>query len=139
MNIQEDGMAEKVREYLRWLLKPPHPRDLWTYCGVWILDGVATGLLYRMVFTHLAAPTIAGILAGTCASLLVGFMLYRMGFKLLHAFLITAGGMCIAVANWPTINIGLSELTTIALTVFGMTISLPLFCRGMEVIRPKTG
>lgn len=130
-------MTDKVRKYLLWLLKPPHPRDLWTYCGVWILDGVVTGLLYRMVFTHVVNESVAGILAGLCASLLVGFLLHRMGFSIIHALLITTGSMCIAVANWPTINVGLPTSASVVLTIFGMAISLPLFCRGMEVIRPK--
>ena len=130
-------MTGKVRKYLRWLLKPPNPLDLWTYCGVSILEGTATGLLYRVVFTHVAEPTVAGILAGTCALLFTAFALKLLGFLAVHTLLISLGGLCVAVANWPTINVGLTTSTSIVLTIFGIAISLPLFCRGMEVIRPK--
>lgn len=125
-----------MRHFLRWYLKPPNPHDLWTYCGVWILDGVASGLLYRLVFTNFVEVTPAAVLAGATAFLLVAFLLNQMGFGKLHALTINTGGMLIAVANWPTLHVDLPATLAILFTVVGLVISLPLFCRGMERIRP---
>ena len=126
----------KIKDYVGRYLKPPNPRDLWTYCGVWILDGVTTGLLYRLVFTSFMEGVAAAILADMTAFLLVALMLNRMGFSKLHTLIINVGGMLIAVANWPTLQVGLSTAVAIVFTIFGLVISLPLFCRGMETIRP---
>lgn len=130
-------ILQKIADYLRWLAKLPHPRDLWTYCGVWILDGVVASLLYRLVFVHMLDATLAGVFAGVLAVSFVAFLLNRMGFPALYALIISSGGMCIAVANWMTIHLDLATGTSIALTLGGLVVSLPLFCRGMETIRPK--
>ena len=130
-------MRNTIQAYLLWLLKPPRLHDLWTWCGVWILDGVAAGLFYRLAFIHLLRSTTAGVLAGLCAMFLVALLLNRMGFSKIHAILVSLGGLGIAVANWPTIDIGLSTAISVVLTIGGMIVSLPLFCRGMETIWPK--
>jgi|SRR3989344_854241 len=128
---------QKMVDYLRWLAKPPHLRDLWTYCGVWMLDGIAANLPYRHTFVHILDATPAGVLAVVCAILLVALLLNRMGFPGVQALVISLSGMCIAAANWPTINLDLTTSTSVVLTFGGVIASLPLFCRGMETIRSK--
>jgi hypothetical protein len=127
----------KVIEYLRWLAKPPQLHDVWTYNGVWILNGVTASLLYRNVFVHMFDATFGGMLSGLSAVLLIAFLLHRIGFAIFQALIISVGGMFIAAANWTTVHLELDINISVALTIVGIGISLPLFCRGVEIIRPK--
>jgi len=126
---------ERLRTYLHWLLQPPHLGDLSTFCGIWVLNGIFASLLFRFFFSRIFESTEAEILAGICSISIVAYLLSNLGFTAMHAYVISVGGMCIALVYWPTISLNFSTSSSIALTTFAIIISLPLFCRGMELSR----
>lgn len=118
---------------ISWLLQPPkNLKHLWTYSGVWCLQGAVTGSLYHFILSKLLESRYGWWFAGIVAILVTTLLLKIMGFRVLAALLVSVGSMCIAIACWPTFHLELSEPVAIGFAIFGILISLPLFCRCME-------
>lgn len=126
-------MSQEIVRYVVWLVsKKPKLHHLWTYCGVLIFSGVATGIFYRFLFLSIFTQEVAAISAGVCAALLLWRLLCRLGLRKFQAGVTAAGSMCFAATNWPSVTIGLPETESTVVSILAVLISMPLFCREME-------
>jgi len=126
-------------ESVRMLQKyPPRFHDIWTYAGVACMCGVFTGIIRGVIMY----PLMRGyhndtriMAAAALTFCLVWLMLKKMGLH--SSFFMTVGGVCMGVPFWPTYRLTfMTPLLDVCMFVFGVCVSLPLFMREIQSIRP---
>ncbi len=122
---------------MRWYARPPDPRDVWTYSGVIIMNGLSSSLLYHWLFSYFLDAWVAVTISGFLGFGLVALLLLKMGFGERHSLIVTGGTFAIAITVWPSFRLVTEETAAVLLQFFGLAVSLTPFCRGMEAIRGK--
>lgn len=130
-------MLYAIAHYILWVMRPVPFKDVWTWGGLCICSGVFGSLYHSLLFSVFFEGGVAWWLAVAASYLTTVTFVMMLGFLRVSAIVVCAGAMCVAVVIWPTFAAGLSDIMQTVSLFVGTFISLPLFGREMERIRPE--